>query len=138
MLIKNPIIKRIIHEVVSREESVDLQGKPTPRTSFDKDTFKDCRSLLKKIENDFDCDCEKVEGELITHKTIKLKDFKPEDNGAIKTQRYSTDETDFTEAELKAFQKYYKTYKEVPSLAMALSDEDLDFFFSIVNKKYSE
>lgn len=131
MLISNPLYKKIIHETVSQEEALDLNGKPTPRTSFPKKIFRDCRSILKKIEHDFDVDITKDDA----LQTIKLKDYVREEHGEAKGQRYSSDELEFTKEEIAVFVQFYNERKEVPSLLMSMNDKDLEDFLSIVENK---
>jgi len=125
--IKNPLVKKIIHDTITMTEDFDVKGKAVVRSSFLKTQIGAVRSILKKIEGDFVVGVEKDGVQSI----VKMSEY-TEEHGKRVSQMYGTEEIEFDDDELKVFKDFYKERKEVPSILLSFSDADLESFDALI------
>lgn len=137
MEITNPLLKKLIFEVVSFSEEVDENGKALPRKTFKKDLYRATVSLLKKLDDEaeFAVDTEGVmkkaqeEGRkfLTEEEAAKIvykarKDMKEGDAIFVESIRFTEAVLDVTEDEKKAIKKYWDETTEMKDYGVETLD----------------
>lgn len=125
----SPQVKKFMIDLLIFEDKLDSNGNRMRRSSFPKNHFRGAFSLKKKIiENHMELAEIKKSKEPQEIKWVKQPDFKQEDRMSNVLERYTEDEIELDDKEIKALRFFYDDRDEITSVDI----ESLDEFEKIV------